>query len=139
MPVLLQNESCECALACLAMIAGYHGHRTDLGTLRRQFRVPLTGSSVKSIVRIATGLNISARAVRLEPEELKQLTCPAILHWRLNHFVVLAAIRFRGIIVHDPARGRRFISWKDVSRFFTGVAAELTPTRHFEQKDDVNR
>lgn len=117
------------------MIASYHGHRTSLGALRRQFRISLAGSSVASIVRTAASMNLSARSVRLEPGELKRLARPAILHWRMNHFVVLAAIRKRGLIVHDPARGRRFVTWPDVSRFFTGVAVELTPTRHFEQKD----
>lgn len=139
LPVTLQNESSECALACLAMIASYHGRRTNLGDLRRQFRISLTGSSVASMARIAASMNLAARSVRLEPEELRQLARPAILHWRLNHFVVLAAVRKRGAIIHDPARGRRFIAWPDVSRFFTGVAIELTPTRHFEHKDDLNK
>jgi len=32
MPVILQTESAECGLACLAMIASHHGHRVDLDT-----------------------------------------------------------------------------------------------------------
>ena len=34
-PVILQTEAAECGLACLAMVAGYHGHRIDR---RRQSR-----------------------------------------------------------------------------------------------------
>ena len=30
LPVILQTESAECGLACLAMIAHYHGYLTDL-------------------------------------------------------------------------------------------------------------
>ena len=29
-PIVRQTEAAECGLACLAMIAGHHGHRIDL-------------------------------------------------------------------------------------------------------------
>ena len=35
LPSILQTEAAECGLACLAMVASYHGHRIDLNTLRR--------------------------------------------------------------------------------------------------------
>ena len=33
-PVILQSEAPECGIACLAMVASYHGHRTDLSAMR---------------------------------------------------------------------------------------------------------
>ncbi|NTI26914.1 cysteine peptidase family C39 domain-containing protein, partial [Rhizobium rhizogenes] len=36
---LLQSEAAECGLACLAMVAGYHGHRVTLSELRRRHAV----------------------------------------------------------------------------------------------------
>ena len=44
LPMIRQTEVAECGLACLAMIASYHGYETDLLTLRRQFSISLKGS-----------------------------------------------------------------------------------------------
>ncbi|MGV7211675.1 cysteine peptidase family C39 domain-containing protein, partial [Oxalobacteraceae bacterium A2-2] len=30
LPLILQDEAAECGLACLAMIASYHGHELDM-------------------------------------------------------------------------------------------------------------
>ena len=38
LPVIHQTEAAECGLACLAMVASYHGHRIDLNALRRRLR-----------------------------------------------------------------------------------------------------
>ena len=35
-PLILQTETAECGLACLAMIAGRYGHRVDLPALRQR-------------------------------------------------------------------------------------------------------
>src|SRR5204862_6763596 len=54
-------------------------------------------------------------------------------HWQLNHFVVLESVTRKGVLVLDPAVGRRRMSMPDVSRAFTGVALELEPTSDFTQ------
>jgi len=56
LPVILQTEMTECGLACLAMIARYHGHDIDLNVLRRKHLVSMTGASLKSVIAIADGL-----------------------------------------------------------------------------------
>jgi ATP-binding cassette subfamily B protein RaxB len=90
-PLLLQTEAAECALACLAMVAGAHGHRTDLATLRQRFSLSLKGATMADLVRMAGELQFNSRALRVEPEQLEQLQTPCILHWDLNHFVVLVS------------------------------------------------
>lgn len=139
LPVLLQNEVAECGLACIAMIASYHGHRTTLTELRQRYCVSITGSTVRAISAIADGVGLTCRPLRTELRELKRVRPPAVLHWQLDHFVVLRSVRRGGIVVHDPARGKRVLSWNDASRFFTGVVVEMTPGSSFEKKDDVER
>ncbi|MGB5720350.1 MAG: peptidase domain-containing ABC transporter [Woeseiaceae bacterium] len=139
LPVILQNEISECALVCIAMVTSFYGYRTSLTELRRRFNVSITGSSVASIITICDSLDMSARSLRLDMHELRQLRKPAILHWRLDHFVVLKAVKRKGIAIHDPACGKRLIHWADVSRFFTGIAVELTPSEAFEKKEAVER
>jgi ATP-binding cassette, subfamily B, bacterial CvaB/MchF/RaxB len=139
LPVIMQSEASECGLACLAMVASYYGHRIDLSTLRRQHPISLNGVTLRSVIEIARHMNFTTRAVRLEPDDLKQIKRPAILHWDMNHFVVLKSVSKRGIVLHDPALGEKRVSWGEVSKHLTGVALELTPTESFERKDERAR
>jgi ATP-binding cassette subfamily B protein RaxB len=130
-PVILQTEATECGLACLAMVAGAHGLDTDLPTLRQRFSLSLKGVTLADVVRMAEALELNSRALRAELDELPQLQMPCILHWDMNHFVVLVSIRAGQAVIHDPARGMRRVSSEELSRHFTGVALELQPAPGF--------
>ena len=132
LPLILQTEATECGLACIAMIAGYHGLRTDLATLRRIFLVSVKGSTLGHLMQMAHALNLTTRPVKLELEDLAQLRRPCILHWNFNHFVVLEAVGSNTVTVHDPAFGRRRLRLEEVSGQFTGVALELWPNPGFQ-------
>jgi ATP-binding cassette, subfamily B, bacterial CvaB/MchF/RaxB len=134
LPVLLQTEAAECGLACLAMVSSYHGYRTDVGELRRRYSLSLKGATLAHLITIASGLKFTSRPLRLELDELTHLKCPAILHWDLNHFVVLKAVRGNKVVIHDPARGRQMLTRDEISPHFTGVALELSRTHGFQQK-----
>lgn len=130
-PVVLQSEASECGLASLAMVASHHGYETDLSTLRRRFGASLKGATLRDIVRIANAIGLASRPLRLELDELAQLHCPCILHWDLNHFVVLVRVSGDRALIHDPAAGARNLKLAEISRHFTGVALELQPTSGF--------
>jgi ATP-binding cassette subfamily B protein RaxB len=132
LPLILQTEATECALACIAMVAGYHGLRTDLATLRRIFLVSIKGSTLGHLMQIAHSLKLTTRPVKLELEDLPQLRLPCILHWNFNHFVVLKAVERNTVTIHDPAFGLRKLSLDEVSGQFTGVALELWPNTEFK-------
>ena len=132
---MLQSEAAECGLACLAMVAAHHGHKVNIGGLRRQYPISMKGATLEQLINISTQLHLSPRALRLELEELGQLSLPAILHWDLNHFVVLSSVTRRSITILDPAMGRRTMSIEAASPHFTGVALELTPTHDFKPID----
>jgi ATP-binding cassette, subfamily B, bacterial CvaB/MchF/RaxB len=129
---VLQSEAAECGLACLAMVASYHGRKIDLGTLRRRFPPSLRGVTLRGLMNTAASLNLSTRALRLEPSQLAELQTPCILHWKMVHFVVLVRATANRIVVHDPAVGERTYRLDEVGERFTGVALELTPTSEFE-------
>lgn len=131
-PIILQTEAAECGLACLAMAASYHGRDTDLNALRRLFSISMKGTTLKTILLMAERLGMSGRPLRLEPQSLKDLQTPAILHWDMNHFVVLAEADSKGALIHNPATGARRYGLNEISKHFTGVAMELTPTEAFE-------
>jgi ATP-binding cassette subfamily B protein RaxB len=132
LPMVLQTEAAECGLACIAMVAAHHGLDSDLPSLRKRFPMSLKGSTMADLVRLAGSLQFNSRALRAEMAHLPGLVLPCILHWDLNHFVVLNEVH-RGIaVIHDPARGVRRLSLAEVSRHFTGVVLELTPQAEFK-------
>ena len=133
-PMLLQTEEAECGLACLAMVATHHGLKTDLPTLRKRFSLSLKGATMMDLTRMAGQLQLTPRALRAELEHLPQLQLPCVLHWDLNHFVVLVALRGGKAVLHDPARGIRRLSLPELSKHFTGVVLELTPTPEFRPR-----
>jgi ATP-binding cassette subfamily B protein RaxB len=136
MPLILQTEVAECGLACLAMVASHHGFRTDLPTLRARFSVSLSGTSFAILADYAERLKLSSRGVNLELDELRDLKTPAILHWGMNHFVVLRSVTAKGVLIHDPAQGVRHLSYAEVSAQFTGNALELEATVDFRPADE---
>ncbi|WP_042147792.1 MULTISPECIES: peptidase domain-containing ABC transporter [unclassified Pseudoalteromonas] len=135
LPMILQTEAAECGLACLAMVTGFHGHKTDLTHLRQSHSISLKGASLEELMDIADKMNLSSRALRLDIEHLSQLKTPCILHWDMNHFVVLKKVTKNSIEIHDPAVGERRYTLEEFSKHFTGVALELSPTKEFKSED----
>ncbi len=134
--LVLQTEGAECGLACLAMVAAFHGYQTDLPHLRRKFTVSLKGLNLAQLIQVAGRMNLSCRPLRVELRALEQLVLPTILHWNLNHFVVLKQIKGNKITIHDPAAGLQTLTLEDASKHFTGVAVEVEPNIRFEQRTE---
>ena len=133
LPVMQQTQATECGLTCVGMIANYFGHEIDMVTLRKRFPTSLKGATLADVMLVAHQLGMAGRALRLELDELGKLRRPCILHWEMNHFVVLKSVAKDKITIHDPARGKRDVPMEEVSRCFTGVALELLPGATFKQ------
>lgn len=131
---VIQSEAAECGLACLAAIADHHGRKDDLRELRRRFSISLKGTSLSRLIEIAQRLGFQARPLAVELDELSQLQLPCILHWDLNHFVVLVRASRGRLVLMDPAFGERKLSLEQASAHFTGVALELSPGATFETR-----
>lgn len=112
----------------MAMIARYVGHDVDLNGMRQRFPVSLAGTTLRGLMDLAGQLGLASRALRADLDALPRLRTPAILHWDLDHFVVLKAARRGRVVIHDPARGRRVLDASALSKHFTGVVLELAPT-----------
>ena len=139
LPIIRQSEAAECGLACLAMIMSYHGHRIDLNSLRRRYPVSLNGVTLRGLIQVANQLHLSCRPLRIELPYLRQLRLPAIVHWDMNHFVVLRSFLRKGLVIHDPATGERVVSHAEASKHLTGVAVEVVPSESFSSKDERAR
>lgn len=139
LPLIRQSQATECGLACLSMIAHYHGHEIDMIGLRGRFTTSLKGATLAAVISVAQQLNLQSRALRVELDELSKLRLPCILHWEMSHFVVLKRVRGNKLILHDPARGIREVPLKEAASAFTGVALELLPSASFAPRQEKAR
>jgi len=143
-PFILQSEVTECGLASMAMIASYHGHNLDMPAMRKYFSVNLKGMNLQQIIELGDSLGLASRALQCPIDEVHKLATPCILHWDLNHFVVLTKVSGKGVLsgskakfsINDPAVGKRTLTTEEFSKHFTGICLELAPTNKFEVKQE---
>lgn len=137
--LIRQTEVAECGLASLTMVANYHGLDIDLGTMRRRFAPSLRGAALRSLIGLADRIGLTPRAVKLPLEELGNLHVPAVLHWDLNHYVVLEKVKGDKALVHNPDGRSGWMLLSEVSNHFTGVALELRPSDDFSRESQRER
>lgn len=134
---ILQMEATECGAASLAMILKYYGKTVTLEELRRECGVSRNGVNAKNIVKAAQFHDLKPRAVRVNIKGAKKLKTPAIIHWNMDHFLVLCGFDKKDrAVIADPAYGLRRVSPEEFSKSFTGIAIELTPTEDFKRDKD---
>ncbi|NHZ33480.1 ATP-binding cassette domain-containing protein [Massilia sp. CCM 8692] len=131
---IYQSETAECGLVCIAIVLKELGAPTDLHTLRRICPTSARGMTLAQVMDLAATANLTSRAVRCEMSELNKLHLPAILHWGMQHYVVLRRIRRNRVQIIDPACGARTLSIKEAGRYFTGVALELATAPEFRKR-----
>ncbi|MCY9845156.1 peptidase domain-containing ABC transporter [Vibrio caribbeanicus] len=133
--MISQTEAAECGVACLAMVSTYYGHKLDLPAARKFHTPGLKGINVQQLIQTADKMQLAARALKCPLEHVGKLTLPCVLHWDLNHFVVLTGVKKNKLTINDPATGTRVLTLDDFSKHYTGIAIELIPTKKFEKKD----
>jgi len=123
-PFVAASELNECGLACLAAISAFFDGEARLAEIRRLAVPSGRGETLLELRNLAERIGLAARGVKVEIKALAQLALPAILHWDMNHFVVLERVTKTGIVIMDPAAGRLAVPWSTVDTSFTGVALE---------------
>lgn len=134
-----QAEAAECGLAALAMVANWWGHDIDLGALRRRFGVSSRGMGLRTLMETADAMGLAPRALKVRLDSLSVLQLPAILHWDMDHFVVLERFSKDRAYILDPALDGRWHDQESLSRHFTGVALELRPSPDFKPDREHRR
>lgn len=137
-PVVLQTETAECGLACIAMVLGYYDGDSNLFNLRSRYGISSRGVNLQNLIDISRHLGLITRPLSLELDEIEGLRLPCILHWDFNHFVVLTKVTDKYYIVHDPAFGKKKLSKAEFSNHFTGVALEMWSEVKFEKGKNEN-
>ena len=132
-PVVMQLEALECGAASLAMVMAYYGKWVPLEQVRVDCGVSRDGSKAKNIYLAAQHYGFDMKAYSMGPEKLREIgQFPCIIHWNMNHFVVLNGFKGKNVYINDPARGTVKVTWEEFDKSFTGVVLIPTPSESFE-------
>lgn len=106
----------DCGLACIRMIAAYHGLKISIRELRMQEEISRQGATLKQISALGEKAGFNTFAAKLPLQALiENAQPPYIAHWNQNHFVVVHQIektKNGGYKFHvaDPAFGELIYS-----------------------------
>lgn len=131
-PTILQMEATECGAASLAMILAKYKAFVPLEQLRTDCGINRDGSKASNVMKAARSYGLDAKGFRMEPDGLRNVKMPCILHWNFNHFLVLEGFKGGKVYINDPAAGKRVITTEELDMAFTGVVLTFEPSAEFK-------
>lgn len=133
-PTIYQMEATECGAASLSMIFGYFGKFIPLEQMRIETGVSRDGCNAANIMRCAKKYGLECHGYRREPEALRSIEVPCIIHWNFNHFVVFEGFKGKYAYLNDPAIGRRRLTLEELDDGFTGIVLTFKLTSSFQKE-----
>jgi ABC-type bacteriocin/lantibiotic exporter with double-glycine peptidase domain len=127
-------EALECGAASLCMVLAHYGKWMPLEKVRSDCGVSRDGSKAGNVVKAARSYGMEAKGFRKEPEDLRNIPLPAIIHWNFNHFVVLCGFTKKKAIINDPAKGKVEVPLEEFDKAYTGVVLTFAPTEAFAKE-----
>ena len=132
-PMVMQMEALECGAACLAMVLACYGKWMPLEQVRVDCGVSRDGSRAGNVMKAARSYGLEANGYRMGLAVVKVISAsPCIIHWNLNHCLVLCGFRGNHACINDPARGSVKVTMDEFDKAFTGIVMVFAPTERFE-------
>lgn len=113
-PHVIQHDEKDCGAACLSMISEYYGLRLSLSRFRDIVGVDAFGSNIYGIIKGASKIGLSAKALEgsinelLEEIEKGRVKLPfiaRIINEELyEHFIVIYELKDKEVVVGDPSK-----------------------------------
>lgn len=127
-PFVHQLDEMDCGVACLSMIAKWHGVDVSISWLRDVAQAGPSGTSLRGIEIAGRRLGLEVIPVKVSRDRLRELELPAIVHWDSIHWVVLVRLADDKAEIADPALGIIHIGLEQLISHWDGYSAQITPT-----------
>jgi ATP-binding cassette subfamily B protein len=140
-PVILQQASSDCGVACLASVIRYFEGESSIEYLRNLSGTAIQGTTVLGLVEAARQLGMESDAFRVKQiSYLDDLEFPVILHvlinHKLSHFVVCYGKKGEQYKLMDPAVGIRWLTEEELLEIWQSRTLVLIrPGSEFETSE----
>lgn len=123
--MVFQEETNECGLSCIAMLAQTQNIPCSLPALREIFPASDHGTSLSDLSVILQQVGIATAPVLFDHDELHALPFPSILHYGASHYVLLAWRKGDYVCVMNPAIGQQWLPFSALKKEISGYALIL--------------
>ena len=136
---VLQHDSSDCGVACLASVIRYNGGETTLDRLRNLSGTGKTGTSMLGLYQAAEKHGILAEGYEATVESIKEYEHPLILHVlideKLEHYILSYGFENGHFLIWDPARGFLTMKEQDLDKIWKSKKClSVRPGSNFEVK-----
>ena len=142
-PVVLQQSSSDCGVACLASVIRFFDGEESIEKLRRLSGTAIQGTTVLGLVEAARKLGMEGDAYLVkELSLLEAVESPVLLHvvmdQKFNHFVVCFGKTSGGYQLMDPAVGSKIVSDVELLEIWQSKSLVLLkPGPQFQTAGDI--
>lgn len=128
-----QLTQTECGICCVSMLSSFYGLIKPLSYYRSELNVGRDGSSLKDLCDIFKANGFNTMIMKIEVNQLNDITLPIIAYEKRGHFVVIDKIKNDLVYLYDPAKGRERISIKKYNKIFGNIVLQVKPNDSFEK------
>ena len=142
-PFVKQEGVKDCGCACILMILRYYKGNTSIERLRDLTHTSKNGASAYNLISCFNDLGFYSKGVECGINDLKDIIFPCISHVSINglkHYIVIYEINYSKnyLLIADPGRGIRRISFSEFNSIWTGVIIISYPVRNVPVCKNVN-
>jgi ATP-binding cassette subfamily B protein len=133
---VLQHDSSDCGVACLASAIKYFGGDISIEKLRNMSGTGRSGTSMLGLYQAAIKNGLSATGYEASTKDIKEHTDALILHViieeKLEHYILCYGFQDDRFIIWDPAKGLRLMSEEDLAAIWkSGKCLSVSPNGEF--------
>ena len=141
MKIALQNSDQDCLLACYSMILSYFGKNVSINSLYKKEMIPPDGLSISYLKELNIKYELNMKVYRIKDKEktfqvISKIKKPIIVHWDLNHFVVVKNVKKNHIEIVNPEIGKVKISKEMFLEHFSNVLLMFDPKSDFTKEKE---